>query len=43
MACGGKGEVDGNNNMVKFIEYIIEFKLGLKGSYVSNQDKGKLI
>lgn len=49
MACGGKGGIDGSNNMIKFIEYVMEFKLGIKQSYNSynniknNNKNNKLI
>lgn len=49
MACGGKGGIDGSNNMIKFIEYVMEFKLGIKQSYDSynniknNNKNNKLI
>lgn len=35
--CFGTKEVTGDQNMIKFMEHILEFKLGKIGSY---QDKG---
>jgi hypothetical protein len=36
IACQGKGNVDGTHNIVKFISFIMEFKLGNRGPYKTN-------
>ena len=32
-------KVDGNNNLIKFFEYIMEFKLGNKDEYQNRKNK----
>lgn len=43
LACHGAGFADGNNNIVKFIEYIMEFKLGIKKSYKNQTSKIQIV
>ena len=38
VTCQGQGEINGKDNMVKFMEYIIDFKLGVRESYNRESD-----
>lgn len=39
--CRGREKITGNDNMIKFMEYIMEFKLHLCNEYINQKSESK--